>query len=243
MWLALDTATDRCSLAIGRGPQVLGEAEVTGARRHAGALLPLLDRLLREQGTGPQAIQAIALADGPGSFTGLRVGAAVAKAIVHVTGAELWSAPSLLSMAAAHGLDEITSVGREIVAVTDALRGEVYAACYRFRAGRIEPVLEPGVVKRDELQARVGAPALVVGVGPEPLGEAIRGWAPRLCWNEPAAWPRAATLLRLRDHPGSLMRIADPATWEPAYGRPAEAQVQWERAHGRPLPDSPGAYR
>ena len=243
MWLALDTATDRCSLALGRGTEVLGEAEVTGARRHAGALLPLLGRLLQEQASGPDAIQAIALADGPGSFTGLRVGAAVAKALAHVTGAELWSAPSLLAMAAAHGLDEITPPGREILALTDALRGEVYAACYRFRAGLIEPVLAPGVVKLGELQGRVGAPGLVVGVGPEPLGDAVRAWAPRLRWNEPEAWPRAATLLRLRDHPGQLVRIATPATWEPAYGRPAEAQVQWERAHGRPLPDSPGAYR
>jgi hypothetical protein len=50
-------------------------------------------------------------------------------------------------------------------------------------------------------------------------------------------------LLELAALEGALHDVPDAALWEPAYGRPAEAQAKWEREHGRRLPDSPGHYR
>ena len=82
MWLAIDTATDRASIALGGPGLVAARAEVVGARRHAAELLPAIERCLAEAGLGYGALEGIVLADGPGSFTGLRVGAAVAKALV-----------------------------------------------------------------------------------------------------------------------------------------------------------------
>ena len=100
MWLALDTATDRASVALGVAGAVPMEENISGARRHAASLLPALQGLLRLAGASLDDLEGIALSDGPGSFTGLRVGASVAKALVHARGVPLWTAPSLMVRAA-----------------------------------------------------------------------------------------------------------------------------------------------
>src|SRR4051812_25931985 len=121
MWLAMGTATDPASVAIGAlGAEPLGE-DISGARRHAASLLPAIQSLLRRAGVSLDHLEGIVLSDGPGSFTGLRVGASVAKALVHARGLPLWIAPSLLVRAA--GLAETKGV---VLAVANALRGDVY---------------------------------------------------------------------------------------------------------------------
>lgn len=219
MWLAIDTATDRASVALGLPGSVIAEAEITGARRHASQLLPAILEALRRAGAGLPEIEAIVLADGPGSFTGLRVGAAVAKALAESQPIALWSAPSLLSSAASVAQD-----GRLVLALSDALRGEVFAAAYRVTSGRVETLLAPSVHRPEALDASGLQPQLVTGPAADRMGGI-------------PAWPSAATLLRLIGLSGGVHRITDARRWEPDYGRPAEAQVQWERTHGRPLPN------
>src|SRR5262249_7740159 len=96
MILALETATDRASCAGGRSEAEAVETSVSGARRHAASLLPMVNAVLDKAGAGIDDLTAVVVADGPGSFTGLRVGAAVAKALVQSRGLGLWTAPSLL---------------------------------------------------------------------------------------------------------------------------------------------------
>src|SRR6266550_862203 len=127
MRLALETATDRASVALGTSAADALERELAGARRQAAGLLPMIDAVLREAGATLDDVTALALSDGPGSFTGLRVGAAVAKALVQARGLPLWTAPSL--MARAWG---VARPGRTVLAVANALRGDLYAAAYRF---------------------------------------------------------------------------------------------------------------
>ena len=81
MWLALDTATDRASVALGPSAEDALEEEVVGSRRHAASLLPMVSRLLDRRGATLDDLTTLALADGPGSFTGLRVGAALVQAL------------------------------------------------------------------------------------------------------------------------------------------------------------------
>lgn len=219
MWLAIDTATDRASVALGLPGSILAEEEISGARRHASQLLPAILEALRRAGARLLEIEAIVLADGPGSFTGLRVGAAVAKALVESQPMALWSTPSLLSSAAAVGHD-----GRLVLAIGDALRGEVFAAAYRVTSSRVDTVLAPSVHRPGDLNASGLIPEVITG----PAADRMNGVP---------TWPSAATLLRLIGLSGGVRRISDPRRWEPDYGRPAEAQVQWERTHGRPLPN------
>src|SRR5688572_18486426 len=78
MLLALDTSTGLASVALYDGT-VRAEATWQAGRNHSAEVLPEVDRLLRRQGLGPRDLRAVAVAIGPGSYTGVRVGVALAK--------------------------------------------------------------------------------------------------------------------------------------------------------------------
>jgi tRNA threonylcarbamoyladenosine biosynthesis protein TsaB len=238
MWLALDTATDRASIALGAIGAPPLEESITGARRHAAALLPALQGLLRRAGMSLDDLEGIALSDGPGSFTGIRVGASVAKALVQVRAVPLWTAPSLMVRAAG-----VAQGDGLILAVANALRGDVYAGAYRFLPDRVETVLAASVYRPADLVASGLDPALVVGDAPAEIAAVLEGWVGEPMIRAPEGSPRAGKLLELVGRHGGAQPVQDPRTWEPVYGRPAEAQARWEQAHGRPLPDSVGSSR
>ncbi len=239
MWLALETATDRLSVAVGVTAEDAVEESLTGARRHAGALLPMIQAALRRRGAGLDAVTGLVVSDGPGSFTGLRVGATACKALARARGLPLRSAPSLMARAAGVGGAD----RRLVLAVSDALRGEVYAAAYRFDGGRVIAELEPGVWRPDAL-VRLGlAPDALVGETPPAVRELLERATGLALIVPPAGAPSATALIALTDMAGGAREVPVPAAWEPVYGRPAEAQARWEIAHGRPLPDPAGDAR
>jgi tRNA threonylcarbamoyladenosine biosynthesis protein TsaB len=236
MFLALDTATDRASLALGLPGGEALEESIGGARRHAAGLLPAVQRLLQRAGASLDDLRGIALSDGPGSFTGLRVGASVAKALVQARSLPLWTAPSLLVRAAG------VACGNELVlAVANALRGEVYAAAYRFLPEGIQTELIPSVRRPEELVGSGLKPAAVVGEAPAEIVAILEHWVGKQIIGPPEGSPRAARLLDLMGQRGGARQVDAVREWEPVYGRPAEAQARWESAHGRPLPDSVGS--
>ncbi len=203
-----------------------------GSRRHAGALLPLVERLLRRAGSAITDLDGVLLSDGPGSFTGLRVGASVAKALAHARGVRVATAPSLMVRAAAYA-----GGGATVLAVADALRGEIYAAVYHFVTGRVETVLPASVRKPEALAGVAPRPDLIVGDAPAGAIGVLEAWSGRTVDGPPDGWPRAALLFDLAGWEGGAAPVADVERWEPDYGRPAEAQARWEQTHGRPLPD------
>src|SRR5207244_3141435 len=142
-WLAIDTATDVASVAIGSAEHIEAVRVIRGARQHAAQVLPVIQQVLAAARTRVGQIGGIVVGDGPGSFTGLRIGWAAAKGLVHERDLQARAVP-----------------------------------------------------------ARLGLP------------------------------PVAGSLLVLAP------TVGYPATGEPVYGRPAEAQVKWETSHGRPLPHS-----
>lgn len=238
MWLALDTATDRASVALGATAEDAEEIEVAGSRRHAGALLPAVRELLGRRARTLDDLTGLVIADGPGSFTGLRVAASVAKALVQARGLPLWTAPSLLVRAAGVATD-----GALVTAVADALRGDVYAASYRLDARGVAAVLAPTVRRPEALAESTPVPDLLVGDAPPAVVATLEAWAGRAMIRPPAGAPHARRLIELVSRPGGAVRVEPVERWEPVYGRPAEAQVRWESTHGRPLPDSVGGPR
>jgi tRNA threonylcarbamoyladenosine biosynthesis protein TsaB len=198
-------------------------------------LLPLLVEALGQAHTTLDALTDLAVSDGPGSFTGLRVGASVAKALVQARGLPLWTAPSL--MVRARG---VARNGAVVLAISNALRGELYAAAYRFEPDAVVEVLAPSVHRPDALAARMATPDVLVGEAPVPVVAALEAWAGVALVAPPAGAPRARDLLELIGVRGGARRIEAVRDWAPVYGRPAEAQARWEAAHGQPLPDSVG---
>jgi tRNA threonylcarbamoyladenosine biosynthesis protein TsaB len=191
--------------------------------------------VVRAAGATLRDVTALVLSDGPGSFTGLRVGASVAKALVQTLGVPLWTAPSLMVRAAG-----VAPPGAAVLAVSNALRGDLYAAAYRFDDAGVHTLLIPTVARPEVLAAGSSRPDLVVGDAPEDAAMLLERWAGVPMVRAPAAVPRARVLLGLVDRPGGAVRVEAVQGWEPVYGRPAEAQVRWETAHGRSLSDSLG---
>jgi tRNA threonylcarbamoyladenosine biosynthesis protein TsaB len=238
MRLAIDTATDLASVAAGTPGRAHPPAarSVRGARRHAAQLLPLIQQVLADAGAGLDDITEIVVGDGPGSFTGLRIGWAAARGIAHERGLPLVAIPSLLG--AAHAASEVERDGRPVAACYDALRGQVFGAVYVVHPGRVETLVAPALLTLGELARLTSArPGLAVGDGAERYRAEVEAWTGRPPLPLDAVPAIAARLLLLADQ-GEARRPLGDALAEPAYGRPAEAQAKWEARHGRALPNS-----
>ncbi len=130
MLVAIDTATGNASLALHDGFQVRAEHTWESPRRHTVELLPRLVAALEQLGLGTEHLSGVAVTRGPGSFTGLRVGLAVAKGLALARGLPLVGVPTLDVVAAAQGRDR-----RPLCAVLQAGRRRICVATYRWRDG------------------------------------------------------------------------------------------------------------
>jgi tRNA threonylcarbamoyladenosine biosynthesis protein TsaB len=135
--LGLDTATPRTAVALGTEAQgavteAVHDPQPGGRPGHATHLLPLAARLLAEQGLTFHDVDRIAVGTGPGTFTGLRIGVATARALAQAGGAELAAVPTLRALA-----DPIEAPA--VLAVLDARRGEAFVAGFVDGAEIIPP--------------------------------------------------------------------------------------------------------
>jgi tRNA threonylcarbamoyladenosine biosynthesis protein TsaB len=134
--LAIDTASTSFALALAEEGVVLRSLERPAGQDHSRLLLPAIRELL----AGEEAIEAIAVVRGPGSYAGLRVGIATAQGLALARGLPMAGVGTLEAVAAASGVDPVT-------AIHPAGRGEL--AVQRFEAGR--PVAEPHLALPDAL--------------------------------------------------------------------------------------------
>ena len=124
--LAIETATEACSVALIHGQDIIARSEIA-PRRHTELVLPMADALLAEAGIGRHALDAIAVGRGPGAFTGVRLGVSLAQGMALALDLPVITISSLAALALEAPEDEDAA----ILAVIDARMGEIYAACYR----------------------------------------------------------------------------------------------------------------
>jgi tRNA threonylcarbamoyladenosine biosynthesis protein TsaB len=173
--LAFDTATRATTVALaGVGDVVLTARDdpPSGERPgHATRLLPLIAIVMERAGVGWEAIDRIAVGVGPGTFTGLRIGIATARALARARNIPLVGVSTLQSLALAGPLSATVPAGLDaVLAILDARRGEVFAACWRIseaeafdRALLLPRPLEPEALA--ELVAPLGPGTLAIGDG------------------------------------------------------------------------------
>ena len=226
-WLAIDTATDVASVALGAPARTVTRT-FRGARMHAAQILLVIRDVLEEAQVRPAQLSGIVVGDGPGSFTGLRIAWAAAKGLAQERGLPLIAIPSMLGAAHAVGVE---TVG----ACYDALRGQIFGAVYAFQNNEVKTLVAPDVTTIPALADRVRrAPDVAVGDGAERYREQVTAWTGRAPVGIEALPPIAGSLLALLAYDGARSPV-DAKTGEPAYGRPAEAQAKWESRHGRPF--------
>jgi len=183
--LALDSATDRISVAVFEDERVLALREHAGSRGHSTALLTVVDATLREARVALAEIGAMAITTGPGSFTSLRIGLATLKGLAFRRAIPVVGISTLEAMVEATFEIGTTRAGaleleaeavasapgaEAALALLDARRGDWYAGAWRAPAQRgALPVeaLPPGLYTPEQLAEALGARPVVV-VCPEP---------------------------------------------------------------------------
>jgi tRNA threonylcarbamoyladenosine biosynthesis protein TsaB len=130
--LALDTATEACSVALAVGDSVIDRYAELG-RGHAEQILPMVRELLSEAGVALAALDAIAFGRGPGGFTGVRLAASVAQGLAFGSGVGVVPVSDLAAVA--QRVSRLQPDARQVLAVNDARMREVYWAHFTVDAG------------------------------------------------------------------------------------------------------------
>lgn len=224
--LALDTSNKAMSVAVVQDGELLAETTLNKMRTHSEQLLPTIDRLVELSGLQPDDIDRVAVAQGPGSYTGLRIGVTTAKTLAYTLNIELVGVSSLATLAA-----NVRSSDAIIVPLMDARRGNVFAGMYQWCKGELKSVALDKHVSLDHLLEEVqalGQPAIFVGATEKmrlTISEALGGGA--RFTDALNSLPNAGRIAELARH----MQPVDIDSFVPQYLRLTEAEVNWMHAH------------
>jgi tRNA threonylcarbamoyladenosine biosynthesis protein TsaB len=190
--LAIETATECCSVALLSGERLIARSEIA-PRRHAELLLPMCEDVLAEAGLQRRDLDVIAVGRGPGAFTGVRLAISAAQGIAFALDIPVVPVSSLAALAM-----QAPDNGADVLSVIDARMGEVYAALFRYSNGRIEEVTDETVASADALRLPADTALNIIGTGWTSYRESIRkilSSTPR--WAEGDRYPQAADVARL----------------------------------------------
>ncbi|MDW2885731.1 tRNA (adenosine(37)-N6)-threonylcarbamoyltransferase complex dimerization subunit type 1 TsaB [Exiguobacterium artemiae] len=210
--VAIDTSTKQLSVALSDGQQILAEASYVTSLNHATKLMPLLERMMQEVKWSPRDLTRIVIADGPGSYTGLRIGATTAKTLAYTLGIDLVPVSTLELMAASAG-----STGR-IVAIQDARRGTGFVGFY-----------EEGQLVGEEQHTVIADFVKTLPADTKITGDTDKFTTELQSFTivGPAfRAPRAGVLALL----GATREPVETHAFEPRYLRLAEAEAKWIEA-------------
>lgn len=158
MLLAIDTSTRTIGVALYDGIQVLSEMVWQSEQFHTVELAPTVDALMKRASIPMSDLQVVAVAIGPGSFTGLRIGLAFAKGMTLASHLQIIGIPTLDILAASQPPDKIP-----MAAVLHAGRGRLAVGWYKNTSGTWKSKQDPQVMTYRELAAGIKSPTIVCG--------------------------------------------------------------------------------
>lgn len=230
--LGLDTSTFTGGAGLVADGQLVGEFVLGVAANHAERLMPAVETVLAGANWKHGDVDAISVASGPGSFTGLRIGVATAKTLAYAWGKPLIGVSTLEALAW-----QLAGISGYVVPALNARRARVYAAVYKVAAGgSVLPVeiYPPANLPLAQLLAELANLDGNITF----TGDAAVAFAPELAQALGARWqrvPLVSTALR----PGSVASLGekrllagerhDPFALIPVYLRKTEAEVEWEK--------------
>ena len=215
--LAVDTTTDRGSVAVVSGGEVHGEVRLRSGMGHSTRLMPAIAFLLGGLELKPSDIEGYAVTAGPGSFTGLRVGLSCVQGLALASGRPCLGVCTLDVLAA-----RIAGAAPTLVAAMDAYRGEVYAGVFESDGKRRG---EPVAALPEDALAGVPAGSAFIGDGAARYREEIRSIVPA------ATFPSRTTFLA-----GTLGRMAEPILASGNGIAPGELRPLYLRGTGARVP-------
>lgn len=248
--LALDTASQEGSAAVGARAsgggsrlKVLARTSLRAKEEHAALLIPRIRKLMEDVEADIKDFSGIVVGAGPGSFTGVRVGAATAKGLAHALELPLWAFSSLAAAAAEDGSGRIpeerltlsppASDGvlisdfdtlRPRCVLFDARGNRVYAGAYRLGQEGFETLLEPRATDLSGILAGLIPPAAVLMGDGALRHRTVLEAAGHPVLPPPFGRPTADGLIRLLSLAPDTCPLDDPGRWEPEYLRASGAE-------------------
>ena len=197
--LAIETATEACSVALLHGGVLIDRSELA-PRRHAELILPMAEELLAEAGIVRKQLDAIAVGQGPGAFTGVRLAISVAQGLALALDIPVVPVSSLAALAM-----QAPQNGAAILAAIDARRAEIYAGAFQMGTGGIDsqinsprPLMKECVTSAADLLLPQAEAWNVLGTGWRAYGGAIRERLPSPPrWTDGDRYPQACDVARL----------------------------------------------
>ena len=158
MLLAIDTSTRSVGVALYDGVQIVSERVWLSQQFHTVELAPTVSSLIDQAGISLDALKVVAVALGPGSFTGLRIGMSLAKGMALAGRLDLVGIPSLDILAASQPIDD-----RPLAAILQAGRGRIAVSWYKNYSGEWKADKKVQVMTPRELASGIKSPTIVCG--------------------------------------------------------------------------------
>ena len=160
--LSVDTTTPAGSVALLRNTGLISEVNCNSSLTYSERLLPALHYILETQGLESRDIDAFALAVGPGSFTGIRIGVSTIKSLALASGKLIAPVSSLDAYAMKFHMD---GGGRLVCPFLDAKKGEVYTALFESQGGQIKEIIAQGAYSPDDILSRLPSNRIIGFIG------------------------------------------------------------------------------
>jgi tRNA threonylcarbamoyladenosine biosynthesis protein TsaB len=227
--LALETSGKEGSVAMGVWGEdgrmtVLAEAGIQDKEEQAAVLLPRIQELMSLVERGPDDVSGLVVGAGPGSFTGVRIGAATAKGLAWALGIELWAVSSLVGAALGSSEEPM----RPRMVLFDARGDRLYTAAYREVRGTVETLLEPtATTVGDVLDGMIPPGSVLMGDGAQRHCDLLESQGNPVLSGE-AGRPSARGLLRAVALSTGAEPLADVGGWNPEYLRVSGAERLWK---------------
>lgn len=148
--LAIDSSGMVASVALMTEEKLIGEYTINNKKTHSQTLLPMIDDMMKMIGQDINEIDAVAIASGPGSFTGLRIGSATAKGLAFAVDCPIIGVPTMEAIAS-----NISDSERLICPMMDARNRQVFTGLYRCIDGNLTTILEQTVLTIEELCEKI----------------------------------------------------------------------------------------
>ena len=224
IWLGIETANAPLSVALVKDGKVVAEVVQNIKLTHSVGAMPAVEELFAKANIQPNEIDAIAVSEGPGSYTGVRIGVSIAKTLAWTLQKPLVGISSLKVLAANARL-----FNGIICPIFDARRQNVYAAAYE--GVTLNPIIEDTHDSIEGLLTQLKAlqmPVLFVGADVDVFKEKIATELGDLALLAPMAnhLPRASELIALAMQE-QLPDVAATHHFVPQYKRIAEAEANW----------------
>ena len=226
--LALETSTKMGSIALTEDYNLLGEYQISIKDSYSEMLLPAIDHLLKSCDTSIHTIDALALAQGPGSFTALRIGMSVIKGFSLKIKVPVIPIPSLDGLA--HNLCYSNYL---VCPLMDARKGEVYTAFYKKKKDYLIKISDERVLNPEQLMDDIDEDVLLLGDGAilykGLIQKRLQGKAHFAPFN--LSYPRASAIAHLafeKIKTAKVLQNSDLLT--PLYVRRPEAEVKWGKS-------------